>query len=115
MNNRDAGRLGEMLAVNFLLRRGLRIVERNWRSHAGEIDIICDDQGTLVFVEVKTRTDDSFGPPCAAVTAAKQQRLRRLAEEYLSQKGITETAVRFDVVGVKLERVISLDYIKGAF
>ncbi|MDP1761358.1 MAG: YraN family protein, partial [Deltaproteobacteria bacterium] len=76
--------------------------ERNYVTPLGEIDLIARQGKVLVVVEVKTRRGSSFGAPQEAVTPTKQGRLRRLADYYLKQKGLTGTPVRFDVVAVTL-------------
>lgn len=103
------GQRGEELAAKYLQDTGYRIVERNYRNHYGEIDIIAQERGrsafftvskTLVFVEVKTRKDDRFSHPAEAVTARKQLQISRVAMEYLAQNNLTEAAARFDVVAI---------------
>src|SRR5919201_532452 len=80
----ELGRLGEALAAARLEAAGLRIVARNWRCREGEIDLVAAGPGLLVFCEVKTRRGHGYGSPAAAVTHAKQARLRRLAAAYLA-------------------------------
>ncbi|MFP4036234.1 MAG: YraN family protein [Desulfobacteraceae bacterium] len=95
------GRSGEDLAVARLQALGYRIIERNYRSRLGEIDLVARDGGRLVFVEIKTR----LGPAeeaKAAVDRNKQRRLRRLALSYMKEKGCPEAPCRFDVVAVGL-------------
>lgn len=75
----DLGRRGEELAAAFLSGLGYTIVDRNWRSRAGELDIVASHAGTTVFVEVKTRSGTGFGHPFEAITARKIARLRALA------------------------------------
>lgn len=96
------GKQGEELACRHLEGLGYRILARNFRSRSGEIDIVAEDRGTLVFVEVKTRSGVGFGSPLEAVTAHKQQQLGRLAMEYLAENRCHGRAARFDVVGVLL-------------
>lgn len=76
---RPLGIKGEELAVKFLKKKGYRIISRNFKSPIGEIDIIAEDLGTFVFVEVKTRSDESFGYPFEAVNYKKREKLRRVA------------------------------------
>lgn len=102
MNAKDIGQRGEDAAAAYLLRCGMRIVDRNWRCSAGEIDIIALDADELVFVEVKTRRVTSAGTPEEAVSPSKQKRLARLARTYLAQTGLTETHVRFDVIAIQV-------------
>ncbi len=94
------GRSGEEAAVSYLKKKKFRIVERGFRFHHGEIDIIAYDEDTLVFVEVKTRQSGDFGSPEEAVTLAKQTQLRRLAEAYLTIKNLSSIACRFDILSV---------------
>jgi putative endonuclease len=79
----ELGRRGEALACARLTEAGLRIVARNWRCQTGEIDVVAEAPGLLVFCEVKTRRGVGYGTPAAAVNAAKQAQLRRLAGAYL--------------------------------
>jgi putative endonuclease len=94
------GRRGELLAVEHLLGQGMVVLERNWRCDIGEIDVIARDGEVLVFCEVKTRTSNRFGHPLETVTAAKLERIRRLAHRYLHDKALRTTPVRIDVIGV---------------
>ena len=71
------GSKGEDLAIQFLKKKGYRIIDRNYKTSVGEIDIIARDGNTIVFVEVKTRTDDSFGYPFEAVNKKKRQKLQK--------------------------------------
>lgn len=94
------GRKGEDLAADFLASRGCRLVERNFRCAAGEIDLIVRDGEALVFVEVKSRCGSRFGLPQESVSIAKQRRLTRLALWYLREKRFEGHPARFDVVAV---------------
>jgi putative endonuclease len=96
----DLGRRGEALACAQLTAAGLRIVARNWRCQTGEIDVVAEGPGLLVFCEVKTRRGSGYGTPAAAVDAAKQAQLRRLAAAYLRATPHRPCRVRFDVVTV---------------
>jgi REP-associated tyrosine transposase len=99
---RQLGDQGEDLAAAALQKQGYKILERNYVTPLGEIDLIARQGKILVVVEVKTRRGSSFGAPQDAVHPGKQGRLRRLADYYLKAKGLTETLVRFDVVAVTL-------------
>src|SRR5437667_9750076 len=92
------GEEGERAAARFLEARGYRILERNYRTRRGEIDLIAEDGRMLVFVEVKVRLDDRFGGPAAAITRAKQARIARLAQQYLVWRRVGDRPCRFDVV-----------------
>lgn len=100
---RRLGRRGEAAAALFLERKGLRILERGFRALRGEIDIIAWDSDTLVFVEVKTRTDPEQGCPEEAVTPAKQAQIRRIATAYLAEQGLGSPFCRFDVMAVEAD------------
>ena len=112
------GRLGESLAVEFLIGQRYAIVEKNYRRSCGEVDIIARDGGILVFVEVKTRHSTLFGTPFEAVNARKQRQLSRIAQEYLQTHKLIEVPARFDVIAVRLNRdnrPAAIDHMKNAF
>jgi len=102
LEKKKLGTRGEQIAVKYLQNRGYRILERNYRNRLGEIDIIARHGRDLVFIEVKTRTDNLFGSPFDSVTAAKQRQLSKVALEYLSKHNWLDHPARFDVVGVHL-------------
>ena len=94
------GLQGEAMACTELERLGYQILDRRYRSRFGEIDLIARDEATVVFVEVKTKTDSKFGDPAEMVTSQKQRRLVSMAEEYVSGHALHSTPCRFDVVAV---------------
>jgi putative endonuclease len=94
------GREGEALAVKELKKQSYRIIEKNFHSSRGEVDIIAKKKGVLVFIEVKARSNENFGTPFDAVDQRKQKRIIHAAKTYLLKKGLTDVRVRFDVVGV---------------
>ncbi|HEX8030942.1 MAG TPA: YraN family protein [Vicinamibacterales bacterium] len=96
------GTAGETLACAELERLGYRIIARNYRTRFGEIDIVADHDGTVVFVEVKTKTDDSFGDPVEEVTPQKQRQIISMGEQYATFCCAPHAACRFDVVTVDL-------------
>lgn len=102
MDRIEIGRRGEDAAAAYLERRGMTIVDRNWRCPAGEADIVAIEGRQLVIVEVKTRTTEAKGTPEAAVTPAKQRRITRIARAYLASAGLGEMDVRFDVITVRV-------------
>ncbi|HTK04031.1 MAG TPA: YraN family protein [Candidatus Eisenbacteria bacterium] len=102
MDRAALGLLGEDVAARHLAAAGCRILDRRWRSAHGEIDLVADDRGEVVFVEVKTRRGAGFGLPEEAVTAAKRAHLRASAEAYLQAKGWTRRPYRIDIVAVSL-------------
>lgn len=117
MGSRRVGQEGEQAAAACLEGLGYRILARNVRFRAGEIDIVATEGGFLVFVEVKTRRGSRFGSPAEAVTAEKQRRLVRLAGIYLAHRGGNPPPCRFDVVSVELgpDGGYRCSVIKGAF
>ena len=99
-HTRTKGTKGEQLAVNFLKKKGYTILQRNYRRRNGEIDIVCYDHGTIAFVEVKTRYSDTYGPPELSVTEAKKRQIIKVASQYVADKRIEGTSLRFDVVSI---------------
>ncbi len=113
---RQLGDAGEDLAAAALKKQGYKILERNYVTPLGELDLIARQGKVYVFIEVKTRKNERFGAPQEAVSAAKQHKLRRLADYYLKQKRLGEVAVRFDVVGITInEDGPRVEIIKDAF
>jgi putative endonuclease len=100
MTRQELGILGENLAVEELTRRGYAILERRYRTRYGEIDIVAEEQGTIVFVEVKAREDATFGTAAEQVTTHKQRKVASRAVEYLARKRVTDRPCRFDVVAI---------------
>ena len=97
------GRWGEKRCEKFLKRKGLKTLERNFRCKSGEIDrVMVDIDGTLVFVEVKTRANEDFGPSESTVTSAKKTRMLRAARYFLSTHHIEDRPYRFDIVTIVL-------------
>lgn len=97
---KSLGRQGEDLAASFLRQRGYTIVCRNYRCRSGEIDIIARKKNLLCFIEVKTRRTRRFGLPQEAVTAAKQHKIGRAAQDFLLRHGLENRPARFDVIAV---------------
>ena len=104
------GREGETRAARYLAEHGLRVLERNFRVRGGEIDLICRDGTTLVFVEVRQRSRSDFGGAAASITFAKRQRLVLAARHYLARHG--DADCRFDCVLIEGER---LEWLRHAF
>lgn len=105
MNERGLlGKTGEDIAAEHLIGRGYRILQRNYRCKAGEIDIVAGRGRTVVFCEVKTRRTDRWGQPSEAVGHLKQGRLRRLAATWLAEHEVRASNVRFDVFSVVADK-----------
>ena len=93
-----SGNGAEDRAASFLVERGLKIIERNYRCRFGEIDLVAREGSTVVFVEVRARASDAFGGAAASITHAKRRKLLATARYYLRCHGAREAACRFDVV-----------------
>jgi len=109
------GRSGEDLAAKHLGKLGYRLLERNYSTKQGEIDLIAVDNDTIVFVEVKTRTNDAYGAPELAVDLRKQGRMVKTALGYLRQKKLHQMACRFDVVTISGGKEPQVEVIRNAF
>lgn len=114
--SRKTGNLGEDAAARYLESRGLRVLERNWRHRQWELDLICRDGDTLVFVEVKTRKANSMTTPADAMTRDKRMRLVKAASHYLSKNNLWDEPCRFDLAGVTdTGASMDVDHIENAF
>lgn len=98
MDTKVYGNVGENFATRFLKEKGYQILEQNYRNKIGEIDIVAKQKDIIVFVEVKSRNSAKFGLPREAVTVHKQNKIRKVALVYLSQKRLMNVQCRFDVV-----------------
>lgn len=108
------GAAAERLAERFLVARGLRLVERNYRCRFGEIDLVMREGETLVFVEVRLRTHAGFGGAAASITGAKRARLLSTARHYLA--GLPRTPqCRFDAVLLGADGAASIEWLRDAF
>ena len=94
------GERGESLAWNFLRKQGYSILEKNYRTRLGEIDVIASRDGAIIFLEVKTRRNHHFGLPEEAIDWRKRQKISRVAEAYLQTKGLENREARFDILSV---------------
>lgn len=101
MTRTEVGRWGERRARRLLEDAGMAILDANWRSTEGEIDLVAADGDTIVIVEVKTRRTDRFGAPVDSLTREKRRRLQRVALAYLQAHGRLDSAWRIDVVSVE--------------
>ncbi len=111
------GAIGEDLAAGYLERNDYQIRERNYRVRIGELDIIAEKDGTLVFVEVKTRRSLHCGTPAESVSRYKQKKIIQVAQIFLRQKQLTGCSCRFDVIEVyvRAEGTWKIRHLKGAF
>ncbi len=116
MRDKDAlGRQGEQLAVDYLQRAGLRVLDRNWRCADGEIDIVAAERQALVVCEVKTRSGPRYGSPLEAISRSKRLRLRRLAVRWLTAHGVLVDEIRIDAVALVRDQAgnFTIEHIRG--
>jgi putative endonuclease len=107
---------GERAAEKFLRRQRYAILARNYRCRSGEVDLIALDGTTVVFIEVKTRTQLGFGSPLEAVDRRKQHQIQRAALQYLTENRLHDRNARFDVVGVWWDNGrVQCELVKNAF
>jgi len=103
--NRVIGKQGEDVAARFLARKGYKVIGRNVRTFVGEIDIVARKKYSIVFVEVKTRKNESFGPPYLAITEKKKRKLIQCAMCYLKMKNLLDFPWHIDVVSIETRHV----------
>lgn len=109
--NLSKGRYGEALACQYLKEQGLLLLEKNFRTPVGEIDLIMQERETIVFIEVKYRSSLNYGNPLDSVNWRKQQKIKQVSYYYLSRFSYWP-ACRFDVLGIICEEIY---WVKGAF
>lgn len=119
--NKQFGDLGEISAAEYLKSNGYQIIEVNYRSRYGELDIICKKAETIVIAEVKTRSGTGFGTPAEAVTKSKTDKIRRTAEKYINENHLEDYIIRFDVIEVYAKKyndeilIERINHIQDAF
>jgi len=101
---KQIGNFGQQVAADFLLGRGYKILAQNFFTPQGEIDLILEKDGQLVFVEVKTRLSDKFGLPEEAVDNKKREKMHQAGLKYLEEKQIKSDNFRFDIVAVEIDK-----------
>lgn len=115
---RELGQAGEEAAAHYLQQKGYRILKRNWRTRLGELDIIACQGDELVIVEVRTTSQKRYGFGFQSIDWRKQQKIRRLALQYIQLNGHPYQALRFDVISVFWQREsdsYQLEHIEHAF
>lgn len=116
MEKKELGKKGEEIALQFLKKKGYRILQKNYVCKLGEIDLIAQEKDTLTFVEVKTRRSTTFGPPQMAVDQKKQEQLSKAALHFLKERRLEEAKARFDVVAILLSpKGAEIELIRNAF
>ncbi len=101
-NKKQLGNIGELIAGEHLKKAGYNIVEKNYLTKSGEIDIIAKKDDTLIFLEVKTRTSKDFGFPEESIVPARSRRIRRVAEIFFAENNCNGSNARFDVVSIQV-------------
>ena len=104
MKRRETGILGEKIAINFLRKRGYRILETNYRCHYGEIDIVARQKDCLAFIEVRTKKSLVFDSPEESITRTKKEHMRATANHYLQTHGNVSPSWRIDMVAIELNQ-----------
>ena len=114
MNTKIKGRTGEDVACAYLKKKKYEIIERNFTTNVGEIDIVAAHDGYVVFVEVKARRSTEYGAPAEAVTYFKQRKISQVASQFLSKYRKLNFPVRFDVIEVYMD-TMAVNHIENAF
>lgn len=111
----ELGRIGENIIADYITKLGYKVVERNFACNQGEIDIIAKDKEELVFIEVKTRTDISYGEVSEAVTNTKKRHLINSIKYYIYKQKLENQPIRIDVAEVYINKgKVKVNYIKQA-
>ncbi|HSB66100.1 MAG TPA: YraN family protein [Anaerolineales bacterium] len=103
IKRQSLGRVGESLAGAFLKNKGYVILEKNWRSPYGEIDMVASKNEAIIFVEVKTRANNSLGPPEISITPRKTEHMRNAAEYYIQQHPELNAEWRIDLITIQIQ------------
>lgn len=116
--NKDIGSFGEALARDYLISKGYKILNMNFRNKFGEIDIICKKNNLLIFCEIKSRYSNSFGSPIESITCYKQKQIIKLSELYLISNKYYNFNVRYDIIEVIFNTITSshiINHVQDAF
>ena len=116
--NKDIGSFGEALARDYLISKGYKILNMNFRNKFGEIDIICKKNNLLIFCEIKSRYSNSFGSPIESITCYKQKQIIKLSELYFISKKYYNFNVRYDIIEVIFNTITSshiINHVQDAF
>lgn len=116
-NRLSLGEKGEKIARRYLKKKGYRILARNYRTRLGEIDLVAEEAGVVVFIEVKTRSGIEYGQPFEAITRKKRRQISKVALEYLNNNKQFDRSARFDVVSILLtsESSPQIEVVQDAF
>lgn len=114
MNNVEKGRLGEEIAFKYIVSNGGNVIEKNYRTKIGEIDLIVRTNKELVFVEVKSRSNINYGYPSESVNYKKRRKIINVAKYYILENSLYNLSIRFDVIEVYFNEK-KINHIKNAF
>ncbi len=114
MNNIEKGKLGEEIASKYITSKGGKVIEQNYRTKMGEVDLIVQINGELVFVEVKSRSNINYGYPSEAVNYKKQRKIINVAKYYILNNSLENVSIRFDVIEIYLKDK-KINHIVNAF
>lgn len=114
MNNIEKGKIGENIALKYLISKGGTIIEKNYRTKIGEIDLITKLNGELVFVEVKCRSNINYGYPAESVNYKKRIKITNVAKYYMLENKLQDISIRFDVIEIYLNDK-KVNHIMNAF
>lgn len=114
MNNIEKGKLGEEIASKYIISKGGKVIERNYRTKIGEVDLIAKLNGELVFVEVKSRSNINYGYPSESVNYKKKRKITNVAKYYVLDNSLENLSIRFDVIEIYLKEK-KINHIVNAF
>lgn len=116
-SRQQKGHQAEQAAKQYLEKQGFIFMQANFHSRHGEIDLIMQDADTIVFIEVRYRTNDQWGSALESIDSRKQERIKKTALHYLHQKNAHESAVRFDVIAMQADndKPLAINWVKNAF
>lgn len=114
MNNIEKGKLGEEIALKYIISKGGKVIEKNYRTKIGEVDIIAKLNGELVFVEVKSRSNINYGYPSESVNYKKKRKITNVAKYYILENSLENLSIRFDVIEIYFNEK-KINHIVNAF
>ena len=114
MNNIEKGKLGEEIAFKYIISKGGKVIEKNYRTKMGEVDIIAKLNGELVFVEVKSRSNINYGYPSESVNYKKKRKITNVAKYYILENSLENLSIRFDVIEIYFNEK-KINHIVNAF
>lgn len=114
-NNIQKGKYGEELAYKYLISKGYKVLDRNYNTKVGEIDIIACKDNIVAFIEVKSRTSINYGYPYEAVNWNKRSRIIKASKIYMKHKNIKEYQIRYDIIEVYLQNPVRINHLENVF